>query len=111
MSLDSAKSMLESLWRDQEYLECRGVIYDLGTLAALPDLNEMMALSSYIARNKKGRGPRNIVFVASAFTEKSVANVFAGFAKVVGLKLSFCPSLEKAYELMDKHLGNLEEPQ
>lgn len=96
MDLDAAKAMLRSLWQDPAYQESVAVIYDIGGLDALPDLNDMLVLSRYVVTNKRRRGPGVIAFVAAEFASPGMKRVFAGFAKVVGLSLNFCGSEAQA---------------
>lgn len=100
MDLDAAKAMLQSLWEDAAYQQSAAVIYDIGGLDALPDLNDMLVLSRYVVTNKCRRGPVIIAFVAAEFASTGMKKVFAGFAKVVGLSLSFCSSKDQARALI-----------
>ncbi len=100
MDLDAAKSMLEVLWQDAEYRTSAAVVYDVGGLDALPDLNDMLALSHYVATRRSRRGPGTIAFVAPEFASPGMKKVFAGFAKVVGLSLNFCGTEAQARTLI-----------
>jgi len=100
MDLDAAKAMLRFLWQDPAYQHSVAVIYDIGGLDALPDLNDMLVLSRYVVTNKCLRGPAIIAFVAPGFASAGMKRVFAGFAKVVGLSLNFCSTEDQARGLV-----------
>ena len=100
MSLDTAKSLLEQLWQDADYLASTSVLYDVSKLDALPDVNEMLALSRFVLTRKRDRGPKSIAFVAPEFGERSMKNVFAGFTKIIGLDMKFCGTEERAREML-----------
>ena len=100
MDPDVAKAMLRLLWKDPDYRQSVAVIYDAGGLDALPDLNAMLGLSRYAVTHKRRRGPEVIAFVGPGFRSAGIKNVFAGFAKVVGLSLNFCASEAHACALI-----------
>ena len=100
MDLGAAKEMLRVLWKDAAYQNSIAVIYDIGGLDALPDLNDMLVLSHYVVTHKRQRGPSIIAFVAPEFASAGMKKVFAGFAKVVGLSLNFCGSQSQARTLI-----------
>ena len=100
MEPDAAKAMLRLLWKDPDYRQSVAVIYDVGGLDALPDLNDMLGLSRYVVTHKRRRGPGIVAFVAPGFRSAGIKNVFAGFAKVVGLSLTFCASEDHARALI-----------
>lgn len=100
MDLDAAKAMPRSLWQDPAYQESVAVIYGIGGLDPLPDLNDMLVLSRYVVANRRRRGPGIIAFVAAEFASSGMKKVFAGFAKIVGLSLNFCSSEAQARALV-----------
>lgn len=100
MDLDAAKSMLQVLWQDAEYRSSVAVVYDVAGLDALPDLNDMLVLSHYVATRRSRGGPGMITFVAPEFASSGMKKVFAGFAKVVGLSLNFCGTEAQARALI-----------
>ncbi len=100
VDLDAAKSLLQDLWQDAEYRTSSAVLYDVAGLGTLPDLNDMLVLSHYVATGTSRRGPGIITFVALEFASPGMKKVFAGFAKVVGLSLNFCGTEAQARTLI-----------
>jgi len=60
----------------------------------------MLGLGRYLVTHKRRRGPEVIAFVAPGFMSAGIKNVYAGFAKVAGLSLTFCASEDHARALI-----------
>ena len=58
----------------------------------LPDFDEFLALTRFIANEKAGRGPRTVVFTSPAspaFAAPLFARALQGFEFLVGLSIKF----------------------
>ena len=92
------------MWENSEYVKSQAVMYDVSGLHALPDFNSLLALSRFVVAHKGDRGPRVVAFVAPEFSGRSVRNIFAGFAKLVGLKMNYLPDRGAALAWFDSQL-------
>ncbi|MDA0821099.1 MAG: hypothetical protein O3C28_01590 [Proteobacteria bacterium] len=96
MSFEGAKQLLEAAWGNENYQASRSVIYEMGALEAFPNLNEMLALSHFVAKHRGNRGPQVIAFVSPEFESAVVKNMLAGFARIIGLKMCYCADISAA---------------
>ena len=62
----------------------------------LPDFDEFLALTRFIANEKAGRGPRTVVFTSPAFAAPLFARALQGFEFLVGLSIKFMPNDSEA---------------
>jgi len=67
ITLDESKAILTRLWNEPKYAQARSAIWDLSGCNTLPDFDEFLVLTRFIANEKAGRGPRTVVFTSPAF--------------------------------------------
>lgn len=75
---DTSAALLTVLWNDPRYAAAPGAIWDISDME-MPEFNELLKLSHFILREKAGRGPRRVAFVAPSFGDNLVARIFRGF--------------------------------
>ena len=89
ITLDESKAILTRLWNEPKYAQARSAIWDLSGCNTLPDFDEFLALTRFIANEKAGRGPRTVVFTSPAFAAPLFARALQGFEFLVGLSIKF----------------------
>lgn len=89
ITLDESKAILTRLWNEPKYAQARSAIWDLSGCNTLPNFDEFLALTRFIANEKAGRGPRTVVFTSPAFAAPLFARALQGFEFLVGLSIKF----------------------
>jgi hypothetical protein len=95
ITLDESRPILTRLWADPDYAKARAALWNIST-ATLLSFEHTLNLSTFIVREKAGRGPAIIAIVSPAFANSLVAQTFRGFERMVGLDLSFFDNLDEA---------------
>lgn len=96
MTLDDGKKLLRAVWADKDYLASDIVIYDVGALEALPDMNGMLALSYFVVSNRVDGGPNMIALASPEFKLDATKKALAGFARVIGLNINYFADVSAA---------------
>jgi len=93
---DASAALLAALWADPRYATAPAAVWDISDME-LPDFNEVLKLSQFIAREKAGRGPRRVAFVAPSFGDSLVARIFRGFDQpLINYRINFFGTREDA---------------
>ena len=64
VTLERSKDVLIEVWNEPGYAATRTALWDFSAAGEIPDLNELLALARFIAREKRGRGASVVAFVA-----------------------------------------------
>jgi hypothetical protein len=98
MSLDGGKKLLTAGWGEHDYVADSIIIYDVGALDVLPDINGMPALSYFAVSNRESRGPNKIAFVSPEFKLDVVKRSLSGSTPIIRFDISYFNDISAARE-------------
>ncbi|MGE0485701.1 MAG: hypothetical protein AB7Q81_16265 [Gammaproteobacteria bacterium] len=101
ITLDNARALLAQLWRDPAYVECTAALWDIGA-CEMPPFETLMRVTTYIVREKAGRGPVRVAFVSADFEQSILVRALQGFERLVGFDLNFFADEAAAQAWLDR---------
>ncbi|MGR8921387.1 MAG: hypothetical protein ACU85V_17355, partial [Gammaproteobacteria bacterium] len=98
VTLERSRTVLRQVWDDPRYAATRSAVWDFSACSDIPDLNALLSLARFIAREKQGRGASVVAFVGPGFGSSLFASAFRGLERIVGFDTNFFSGEDEALD-------------